>query len=95
MQRNSRGPSRGPKGGMAKKKPRGPRAKRRFNDRGGKEWKGPIVDYKEVDLLRRFLTASHKIMSRKRAGTNAAEQRDLKRAIKYARYMGLLQYTGP
>jgi ribosomal protein S18 len=42
-----------------------------------------------------MMTTSHKIMSRKRAGTNAAEQRALKRAIKHARYMGLLQYTGP
>jgi ribosomal protein S18 len=42
-----------------------------------------------------MMTTSHKIMSRKRAGTNAAEQRDLKRAVKRARYMGLLQYTGP
>jgi small subunit ribosomal protein S18 len=80
---------------MAKKSARSARTRRRFPDRGGKEWKGPIVDYKELDVLRRFLTASHKIMSRKRAGTSAAEQRDLKRAIKYARYMGLLQYTGP
>ena len=80
---------------MAKKSSRSARTRRRFPDRGGKEWTGPIVDYKELDVLRRFLTASHKIMSRKRAGTSAAEQRDLKRAIKYARYMGLLQYTGP
>ena len=80
---------------MAKKSSRSARTRRRFPDRGGKEWKGPIVDYKELDVLRRFLTASHKIMSRKRAGTSAAEQRDLKRAVKYARFMGLLQYTGP
>ena len=79
----------------AKKSSRSARTRRRFPDRGGTEWTGPIVDYKELDVLRRFLTASHKIMSRKRAGTSAAEQRDLKRAIKYARYMGLLQYTGP
>ena len=79
----------------AKKSSRSARTRRRFPDRGGKGWTGPIVDYKELDVLRRFLTASHKIMSRKRAGTSAAEQRDLKRAIKYARYMGLLQYTGP
>ncbi len=80
---------------MGKKKERTSRNKRRFNDRGGKDWKGPLIDYKEVDLLRKMMTTSHKVMSRKRAGTNAAEQRDLKRAIKYARYLGLLQYTGP
>ena len=72
-----------------------PRSRRRFPDRGGKGWQGPLIDYKEVDLLRKMMTSSHKIMSRKRAGTNAAEQRDLKRAITRARYLGLLQYTGP
>ena len=79
---------------MRKKKER-PRSRRRFPDRGGKDWQGPLIDYKEVDLLRKVMTTSHKIMSRKRAGTSADEQRDLKRAIKQARYMGLLQYTGP
>ncbi len=76
------------------RKPRGQQGKCRFPDRGGTEWKGPIVDYKEVDLLRKFLTASSKMMSRKRAGTSAREQRDLRRAIKRARFMALLPFTG-
>ena len=51
---------------------RGPRANKcRFPTRGGKGWNGPIVDYKEVDLLRKFMTISNKMMSRKRAGTSA------------------------
>lgn len=79
----------------AKKKVRAKRSQRRFNDRGGKDWVGPLIDYKEVELLRKMMTSSHKIMSRKRAGTNAAEQRDLRRAIKKARFMALLQFTGP
>lgn len=70
------------------------RAKRRFPHRGNEDWQGPIVDYKEIDVLRKFITTSCKLMSRKRAGTNAREQRDVKRAIKYARYMALLPYTG-
>ena len=68
--------------------------KRRFHDRGGEGWKGPIVDYKEVELLRKFLTASSKMMSRKRGGTSADEQRDVRRAIKRARFLALLPYTG-
>jgi small subunit ribosomal protein S18 len=68
--------------------------KRRFPDRASKEWKGPIVDYKEVELLRKFMTASSKVMSRKRAGTNAREQRDIRRAIKRARFLALLPHTG-
>ena len=64
----------------------------RFPDRTGKD--GPIVDYKEVELLRKFLTASSKMMSRKRGGTNAREQRDVRRAIKRARFLALLPFTG-
>jgi small subunit ribosomal protein S18 len=67
---------------------------RRFPDRGGPEWVGPIVDYKEIELLRKFLTSSSKVMSRKRAGTNAQEQKALKLAIKRARFLALVPYSG-
>lgn len=78
-----------------KRKPQAPRGGRtRFPDRGGENWKGPLVDYKEIDLLRKFLTASSKVMSRKRAGTNAREQRALAQAIKRARFLALLPFTG-
>jgi len=70
------------------------RNKRRFSDRGGEGWKGPIIDYKEVELLRKLLTASSKMMSRKRAGTSATEQRAVRLAIKRARFMALLPYVG-
>jgi ribosomal protein S18 len=73
---------------------RAPASKRRFYDRGGPGWKGPVVDYKEVELLRKFMTASSKMMSRKRGGTSASEQRDIRRAIKRARFMALLPFTG-
>lgn len=79
---------------MAKKKDQRFRTRCRMPERNTKEWTGPLVDYKEVDLLRRFLTASLKLMSRKRAGTSAAEQRSLKLAVKRARYMALLPYSG-
>ena len=65
----------------------------RFPERARKDWEGPLVDYKEVELLRKFLTSSAKVMSRKRAGTSAREQRALKLAIKRARFMALLPYT--
>jgi ribosomal protein S18 len=41
------------------------------------------------------MTASGKMMSRKRAGTSAMEQRALRTAIKHARFIGLLPFTGP
>ncbi|MDP7028652.1 MAG: 30S ribosomal protein S18 [Phycisphaerales bacterium] len=53
----------------------------------------PWVDYKDVDDLRRLMTPNGKIYSRKRLGTNAAEQRRVSQAIKRARFMGLLPYT--
>lgn len=59
-----------------------------------KNWDGPIVDYKEIDLLRKFLTPSGKMVSRKRTGTSADEQREVRRAIKRARFMALLPFTG-
>lgn len=78
-----------------KRKERTFHTKSRFPDRDRRKgWKGPIVDYKELDILRKFMTGSSKIMSRKRAGTSAEEQRAIKEAIKYARYMALLPYKG-
>lgn len=66
----------------------------RFPDRGGKKWIGSLVSYKEVDLLRKFLTSSSKMMSRKRGGTNTQEQKALKLAIKQARFLALIPYSG-
>ena len=66
----------------------------RFPERGGKTWVGPLVDYKEVELLRKFLTTSSKLMSRRRAGTSAQEQKALKQAVKRARILALLPYSG-
>lgn len=67
---------------------------RRFPERGNSGWTGPIVDYKEVELLRKFLTSSSKLMSRRRAGTNAQEQKALSKALKQCRFLAMLQYQG-
>ena len=53
-----------------------------------------MVDYKEVELLRKFMSASNKVMSRKRAGTDVQEQRAVKQAIKRARFTALIPYIG-
>jgi len=79
---------------MANETPKHFQTKNRFPERVGPRWVGPIVDYKEVEVLRKFLTSSSKVMSRKRAGTNAQEQASLKAAVKRARYMALIPYTG-
>ncbi len=77
-----------------KKKARFFRGKRRFPERAGKDWRGPLVVYREVELLRKFLSSSSKIMSRKRSGTNAKEQATIRTAIKQARFLALVPYSG-
>jgi len=51
------------------------------------------IDYKDVDLLKRFLTPEGKIRPRRQTGVNARNQRKLARAIKRARHLALLSYT--
>ncbi|MBI4119802.1 MAG: 30S ribosomal protein S18 [Parcubacteria group bacterium] len=51
------------------------------------------IDYKETDLLRRFISAQSKIIDPKHTGTCATHQRRLARSIKRARFMGLLPFT--
>ena len=48
------------------------------------------VDYKDVDLLKRFISERGKILPRRVTGTSAKNQRKLANAIKRARIMGLL-----
>lgn len=48
------------------------------------------VDYKDVELLQRFITVDGKITPRAVTGTSAKYQRQVATAIKNARYMGLL-----
>ena len=51
------------------------------------------IDYKNPQLLRRFISSYGKIMPRKRSGVCAKHQRKLARAIKRARIMALLPFT--
>lgn len=51
------------------------------------------VDYKDVLTLQKLCTSQGRIFSRKRSGNCAAHQRQVKRAIKQARYIGLMSYT--
>ncbi len=51
------------------------------------------VDYKELDLLRKFISERGKILPRRVTGTKAKYQRMLTVAIKRSRQMALLPYT--
>jgi small subunit ribosomal protein S18 len=51
------------------------------------------IDFKETQLLRRFISAAGKIKPKKRTGVCSSHQRKLARAIKRARYLALLSPT--
>ena len=55
--------------------------------------KATSVDYKNVDLLRRYITDRGKILPRRITGNCARHQRMLARAIKRARMAGLLPFV--
>ncbi|MGD0205496.1 MAG: 30S ribosomal protein S18 [Dehalococcoidia bacterium] len=52
-----------------------------------------VIDYKEVNRLRRFLSERARIEPRKKSGTCAKHQRALSQALKRARHLALLPYT--
>jgi small subunit ribosomal protein S18 len=49
-----------------------------------------VVDYKDYELLRKFMTERGKITPSRFTGATAKQQREIKRAIRRARVMGLL-----
>jgi small subunit ribosomal protein S18 len=51
------------------------------------------IDYKDVDLLLRFITDKGKILPRRITGTSARYQKLLANAIKRARFMALLPFV--
>ncbi len=55
--------------------------------------KNTTIDYKQVDMLRRFVTEEGKIRPRRQTGTCARHQRELAQAIKRARHLALLPYS--
>ncbi len=51
------------------------------------------IDYKQIDMLRRYVTEDGKIRPRRQTGTCARHQRVLANAIKRARHIALLPFT--
>lgn len=51
------------------------------------------IDFKNAQLLRRFIADSGRIETRRKTSTCARHQRELARAIKRARYLALLPYV--
>ena len=52
------------------------------------------IDYKKVDLLRKYITEDGKIRPRRQTGACAKHQRVVAEAVKQARHVALLPYTG-
>jgi len=51
------------------------------------------IDYKDVEILKKFLNPNGKIVGHKRTGVTAKNQRQLTAAIKHARFLGLLPFV--
>ena len=57
---------------------------------------GDPIDYKDVELLKKFLTERGKILPRRRmTGLTSKQQRDLTLAVKRARIVALLPFVNP
>ena len=102
-QRSSGGRSRSSGGGGQR---RGSGRPRRESGGGGGRWyrrrrktcffceeKIKDIDYKQVDMLRNFLTDRGKIRPRRQTGTCAKHQRLLATAIKRARHLAMLPFV--
>ena len=52
-----------------------------------------LIDYKDLNTLRQYLTETGKIVPSRITGTKARYQRQLTTAINHARYLALLPYS--
>jgi small subunit ribosomal protein S18 len=53
----------------------------------------PIIDYKDVKLLQRYISERGKIVPSRITAVSAKKQRELARAIKRARFLALIPYA--
>ncbi|MEM8767115.1 MAG: 30S ribosomal protein S18 [Pseudomonadota bacterium] len=65
-------------------------SRKKFN-RLGEE--GQEIDYKNLDLLKQYVTETGKIVPSRITGATASQQRQLAAEVKRARYLALLPYT--
>jgi small subunit ribosomal protein S18 len=91
------------KGGKGGRGGRTPTRRKEKEEKGWKKQKKKVclfckdkidhVDYKDTNLLRKFVSDRGKIRARRVTGTCAQHQRDVASAVKNAREMALLPYT--
>ena len=53
----------------------------------------PIIDYKDIRLISRYVTEKGKIIPSRITGVSRKKQKELARAIKRARFLSLISYT--
>lgn len=55
---------------------------------------GVLIDYKDTVLLQKYVSTQGKIFDAKRTNTKSGHQRQLTNAIKRARFLALMKYSG-
>lgn len=60
----------------------------------GKRPRPMYLDYKDVELLKKLVNRHGRIVGRRKTGCTAVSQHTVSQAIKRARFMALLPYTG-
>jgi small subunit ribosomal protein S18 len=87
MSKKPQRPTRAPRGKDANRKPGKKKTSILYQE------KVEFIDYKDINLLNRFLSDRSKIRSRRVSTTTPKQQREIATAIKNAREMALLPYT--
>lgn len=64
------------------------------NNRKRKSANDEVIDYKNSESLARFTAGRGKILGRRANGVSAKKQREITKAIKRARALGLMPFTG-
>ena len=63
-----------------------------YGKKSNKELNCNTIDYKDIDLLRKFINDQGKILSRRSTGLNAKQQKKITKSIKRARVLALLPF---
>ena len=96
MARKSSRPTAGQSSGPGSGPRRGPGGRRgeRFRPRKYTRINSETIDYKDLMLLRRFISDRGKVRSRRVTGLSRQHQRELALAVKRARELAMLPYVG-
>jgi len=54
---------------------------------------GKPIDYKDVNIISKYITEKGKIVNRRQSGACAKHQRHIAEQVKYARFMALIPYV--